>query len=89
MLTGAYNKSAHIIDVNGTTNVSIPVNFDAKRGKGIGKARKYGPNKKLVGEATATADYKRKVQFGCWHPSENLMALAFRNCIFLCYEKNK
>ena len=90
LLTGAYNKSAHVIDVNGATNVTIPVSFDAKRGKVIGKARKYGTNKKLMAmEGAGATDFKRKVQFGCWHPTENLMALAFRNCIFMCYEKNK
>lgn len=61
-LTGSYNKSGHIIDVNGCNNVSVPVNFDIKRGKVIGKARKYGPNKKLTAlEGTGSTDFKRKV----------------------------
>lgn len=41
IVTGAYNKAAHIVDVNGGNNVTIPVNFETKRGKVISKARKY------------------------------------------------
>jgi len=48
--------------VNGATNVTIPVSFDAKRGKVIGKARKYGTNKKLMAmEGAGATDFKRKV----------------------------
>mmetsp|Transcript_19458 Transcript_19458/g.18578 ORF Transcript_19458/g.18578 Transcript_19458/m.18578 type:complete len:100 (-) Transcript_19458:49-348(-) len=90
VLTGAYNRSAHIIDIQGQNNVTVPALFEAKRGQTIGKARKYTSNKKLPAfEGAGSADYKRKVQLGCWHPDENLIALAFRNCIFLAYEKNK
>ncbi len=48
IVTGAYNKSAHILDVNGNTNVTIPISFETKREAVIGKARKYGANKKLT-----------------------------------------
>jgi hypothetical protein len=83
-VTGAYNKAAHIVDMNGGNNVTIPVNFETKRGKVISKVRKYQTNKKLLPiEGSGAADFKRKIQFGCWHPNENLLALAFRNCIFL------
>jgi uncharacterized protein YuzE len=32
MATGAYNKSAHVIDINATTNSSIVCKFDQSRG---------------------------------------------------------
>jgi hypothetical protein len=88
MSTGGYNKSGHIIDVNGSNNVTVPTNFDVTRGKVIGRARKYAANKRLAPlEGSGAPDFKRKVQLGCWHPDENLIAYAFRNCIVLCYEK--
>lgn len=48
VVTGGYNKSAHIIDVNGTNNVTVALSFDASRGKVLGKPRKYANNKKLA-----------------------------------------
>ena len=42
LLTGAYNKSAHIVDLSGTSNITLQANFDVKRGKLVGKVRKYG-----------------------------------------------
>jgi len=59
-----------------------------KRGKIMGKVRKYNPNKKLPAlEGTGAIDFKKKVMTGCWHPKENTVALAFRNCIFLFFDK--
>ena len=88
ILSGAYNKSAHIMDVNGQNNVTLQANFDIKKGKIVGKARKYGANKKLPPlEGQGTVDFKKKIISGNWHPTENIMALAFRNCIFLYYDK--
>ena len=88
LVTGSYNKSGHIIDVNGTNNVTIQANFDVKRGKLVGKSRSYGPTKKLPPlEGMGTVDFKKKILTGCWNPKENTIALAFRNCIFLYFEK--
>lgn len=84
IVTGAYNKSGHVLDISGTTNTAIPTNFDMKRGKNIGVTKKYTNNKKLLPDSTqGTIDFKKKVTQGCWSPKENTLALAFRNCIFL------
>ena len=42
ILTGGYNKSAHIMDLSGSNNITFQANFDVKRGKIVGKVRKYG-----------------------------------------------
>lgn len=47
LLTGGYNKSGHVIDLNFTHNNSLEARFEMKRGKQAGKLRKYGPSKKL------------------------------------------
>jgi len=88
MLTGGYNKSGHIIDLGLGHNNTIEAKFDVKRGKAGGKLRKYGANKKLAAlDGQGAIDFKKKVLQGCWHPKENSVALAFRNCIFLYSDK--
>lgn len=47
VLTGAYNKSAHIIDITGSHNFTLDAKFDMIRGKAGGKTRKYQTNKRL------------------------------------------
>lgn len=86
IVTGAYNRSGHVFDVSGTANVTLPCNFDVKRGKNVGIVKKYASNKKLP-PSDDVIDYKKKVQAGCWSPKENTAALAFRNCIFLFSDK--
>jgi serine/threonine-protein phosphatase 2A regulatory subunit B len=84
LLTGAYNKSAHIVDISGTNNSTIETKFEMVRGKVAGKNRKYGANKRLAAlEGQGSIDFKKKVTSGVWHPKENTVALAFRNCIFM------
>jgi hypothetical protein len=90
LLTGSYNKSGHIVDINADNNVTVQAMFDANRGKALGKIRKYAINKKLspLESGARQPDFKKKIVSGCWNPKENTVALAFRNCIFLSYDKN-
>ena len=46
MVTGGYNKSGNIMDINGTFNQTLPANFDMKRGKNVASPKKY-INKRL------------------------------------------
>ena len=89
LLTGSYNRNGHVIDIAGTNNSTLQTNFDMKRGKTAGKVRKYSNNKKLAALDTGDIDFKKKILYGCWSPVENIAALAFRNCIFLYYDKKK
>lgn len=47
LLTGAYNKSAHVIDTSGANNNTLEAKFEMVRGKAGGKNRKYQANKRL------------------------------------------
>jgi len=47
IVTGAYNRSAHVLDLAASHNLALPTNFDAKRGKHLAPPRRYGPNRKL------------------------------------------
>ena len=92
LITGSYNKSAHVIDLHGGHNITMPAHFEVKRGRVLGNARKYGTNFKLLPSTESkntTPDFKKKVQIGCWSPKDNIVAYAFRNCIFLAYDKKK
>ena len=84
VVTGAYNKSGHVIDITGSNNNTLEAKFEMVRGKPGGKVRKYGANKRLAAlDGQGAIDFKKKIMNGCWHPKENTVALAFRNCIFL------
>lgn len=88
IVTGGYNKSAHVIDTSLSHNNTIEAKFEMKRGKLGGKMRKYQTNKKLGAlEGQGSIDFKKKIMNGTWHPKENTVALAFRNCIFLYSDK--
>lgn len=88
VVTGAYNRSAHVLDLGASHNLALPANFDAKRAKILQPARRYGPNKKLMpSETSEPVDFKKKIMAGCWSPKENTVALAYRNCIFLYSDK--
>jgi len=50
--------------------------------------RKYNEKKKLPAlDYGAAVDFKKKVEIGHWSPVDNVLALGFRNCIFLYQEK--
>lgn len=88
MLTGGYNKSGYVIDLGFGHNNTLDSKFEMKRGKPGGKLRKYAPNRKLPAlEGMGSIDFKKKVTAGSWHPKENTVALAFRNCIFMYSDK--
>ena len=62
IITGGYNKSAHVIDLGLGYNNTVETKFDMKRGKPAAKPRKYGTNKKLAAlEGAAAPDFKKKV----------------------------
>jgi hypothetical protein len=62
MVTGGYNKSAHVIDIGLGSNNTIETKFDMKRGKAAAKPRKYGATKKIPAlEGAAAPDFKKKV----------------------------
>lgn len=89
MVTGAYNNSAHIIDLDGSTNSTIDAVFGNKRGKPCNKVREYN-GKKLAPFSGGTApDLKKKVIKSVWHPIDNIVAVANHNCIFLFNEEKK
>lgn len=89
ILTGGYNKSAHVIDLGLSHNSTLEARFEMKRGKAGAKFRRYTQSKKLgpLEGQTGAVDFKKKITHGCWNPKENTMALAFRNCIFTFSDK--
>ena len=60
LATGSYNNSGHVIDINGSYNVSIPTNFNIQRGKQQGVTKKYNANKKMS-LVEQSIDFKKKV----------------------------
>jgi len=78
-----------VIDIAGTANTTIGLSLEQAPNKSCGKMRKYNDKKKLPAfEGAGKEDYKKKIQHGAWSPSDNLLALAFRNCICLYLAKS-
>ena len=50
--TGAYNKSAHVIDTQATSNCQITCKFNTKFGSNAGKLRVYNGLKQLISSST-------------------------------------
>ena len=92
--TGAYNKSANVIDAQATSNCQITCKFNAKFGSNAGKLRVYNGHKQLISSSTDVAkangekiNSQKQVTLGAWSsldPAGNQsLALVHRNCIFL------
>lgn len=48
MVTGGYNKSAHVIDTNATSNTVVQCKFSEKRGSNAGKLKVYSKQTQIV-----------------------------------------
>lgn len=69
MATGGYNKSAHVVDINSTSNIVVPCNFGAARDSPAGKLKVYNKQKRLVTQTQdSKVDMKKAVNLGCWCP---------------------
>jgi hypothetical protein len=49
IVTGGYNKTAHVIDTNATMNTSIECKFNPESGHKTGQTSLYNKNKRIVG----------------------------------------
>lgn len=88
LITGAYNSNAHVIDIEATNNSTVEAVFGNKRGKNSAKVRQY-TGKKLAALDSGAPDLKKKALLNSWHPSENIIAVANHNCIFIFNQEKK
>lgn len=51
LATGAYNRSAHVIDTNANTNISIACNHVQTPGQNAGVLKAYNKQKRLIGSS--------------------------------------
>jgi len=96
LLTGAYNSSAHLIDMQGDGevphNVTIDVKFMEKRGKTVGFQRPY-KGRRVTGSLVNSNgepvqhDLTKKIELGAWHPKQNTFAVGKHNSLYLYSEK--
>jgi len=82
-VTGAYNKSAHVIDTAATSNSVVRCKYDATYNSQAGKLKVYNKEKKLVVASKngpsgshndsklhkeVPMDCRKQVTLGCWAP---------------------
>lgn len=76
MATGAYNKSAHVLDINCTSNKQIACRYDQTWKDPVhGALRVYGKHKRLVASQSQGSerppDLKKRVRLGTWSPASH------------------
>jgi len=49
LVTGGYNKTAHVVDTNATMNTGIECNFMTGSGVKAGQTKNYNKNKRIIG----------------------------------------
>jgi hypothetical protein len=81
IVTGGYNKTAHIVDTNATMNTSLECNFVSESGLQAGQTKLYNKNKRILGLTTHNEDIgsnlkksankidsTKQVALGAWSP---------------------
>ena len=75
-LTGLFNNNFHISDIAGQNNLQFELDFNKKT------TLKHIP-KKFYEPLGSTYNFTRKVLRSAWHPTENLVACASLNSLFV------
>lgn len=95
MVTGGYDRSAHLVDTGATTNCQVPCKHNMKYGSQAGKLRVYNKNKQLISSSTdvngalesKSIDSSKQVTMGVFSPVDargnQTLALSYQNCIYL------
>jgi len=94
LVTGGYNKSAHVIDIAATTNTVVQCNYNPTKNSQAGKLKTYNKQKRVVGfeGETLKMDSSKQVTLGAWAPIQtpsknspfsHTMAVSYRNCIYM------
>lgn len=80
-LTGLFNNNFHVSDLSGTNNLQFELNF--------AKNTTVKPiPKKFYEPLGANYNFNRKVLKSCWHPTQNIVAVACLNSLFLYSASN-
>jgi len=86
LLTGAYDSSTHVIDLQAETLCAIDVSFNEKRGQRVGLTRGYR-GRRVCPANERQPDVSQKVALCAWHPRENTVAVAKYNALFVYTER--
>ena len=88
ILTGAYNGSFHVMDVEGKRNTTVQAEFKDKRGRNVGEM-KENANRRLTTHLSNQGELNllNKIKNCAWHPFENSFAVTQHNLFFLYSEK--
>ena len=76
ILTGLFNNTFHVSDIQGQSNTQFELNFNRNT------ISKHIP-KKFYEPLGNNYNFNRKVLKSCWHPTQNVVAIASLNSLFL------
>jgi serine/threonine-protein phosphatase 2A regulatory subunit B len=80
MLTGTYTDSFHVVDRQGNSAVTLSASFENPKGTVIGTVHTEVDKKPPT---LASFDFSRKIQQAAWHPSNQTIAVANHNCLYV------
>ena len=89
ILTGSYNNFFRMFDRSTKRDVTLEASREIARPKTILKAKKIcsGGKRKKDEVSVDSLDFNKKILHTAWHPTENIIAVAATNNLFIFQDK--
>ena len=89
ILTGSYNNFFRMFDRSTKRDVTLEASREIARPKTILKAKKIctGSKRKKDEVSVDSLDFNKKILHTAWHPTENIIAVAATNNLFIFQDK--
>jgi len=90
VMTGSYNNFFHMFELTSLKEVTFEASKEIAKPKTILKPKKVstGGNRKKDEIHADSLDFNKKILHTAWHPSENVLAVAATNNLFLLQDKD-
>lgn len=90
LLTGSYNNFFRIIDRDTQHDVTLEASRELTMSKTAMKSRRVGTGGKRKKDELSvdSLDFNRKILHAAWHPTENIIAAAATNNLYLFQGKD-
>jgi len=90
VMTGSYNNFFHMFELTSLKEVTFEASKEIAKPKTILKPKKVstGGSRKKDEIHAESLDFNKKILHTAWHPSENVIAVAATNNLFLLQDKD-
>ena len=89
IMTGSYNNFFRMFDRNTKRDVTLEASRENSKPRAILKPRKVcmGGKRRKNGISVDSLDFSKKILYTAWHPSENIIAVAATNNLYIFQDK--